>query len=121
MILAWSTTEIIRYAFYALSLALSTVPAPLVYLRYTTFYLLYPVGASSEALLILSSLPTTNPLEGFKTGSWNAWDYFRGAMFILWWPGTCSRRSLFSRVTNLHFVRPFCNDGTHGKAEEEDI
>ena len=90
MILAWSITEVIRYAFYALSLVRNTVPSVLVYLRYTTFYLLYPLGASSEALLILSSLPTTNPLEGFKDGSWNIWDYFRGVMFVVWWPGVCS-------------------------------
>jgi len=90
MILAWSTTEVIRYAFYALSLARSTVPGVLVYLRYTTFYFLYPLGASSEALLILSSLPTANPLDGFKDGSWKAWDYFRGIMFVVWWPGMFS-------------------------------
>jgi len=87
MILAWSMTEVIRYAFYTLSLARDTVPGVLVYLRYTTFYVLYPLGASSEALLILSSLPTTNILEGHKDGSWNTWDYFRGVMFIAWWPG----------------------------------
>jgi very-long-chain (3R)-3-hydroxyacyl-CoA dehydratase len=91
MILAWSITEVIRYAFYALSLVRSTVPSALVHLRYTTFYILYPLGASSEALLILSSLPTTNLLEGFKDGSWNAWDYFRGLMFVIWWPGVYSR------------------------------
>ena len=87
MILAWSTTEVIRYAFYALSLARGTVPGFLVYLRYTTFYVLYPLGASSEALLILSSLPNGSPLSGLKDGSWNIWDYFRGLMFVAWWPG----------------------------------
>ena len=90
MILAWSTTEVIRYAFYALSLARGVVPGVLVYLRYTTFYILYPLGASSEALLIYSSLPKTNPLQGFKDGSWNSWDYFRGLMFVVWWPGVYS-------------------------------
>ena len=84
MILAWSTTEVIRYAFYTFSLTRSTVPGVLVYLRYTTFYLLYPLGASSEALLILCSLPAANPLEGFKGGTWNVWDYFRGVMFVAW-------------------------------------
>ena len=93
MILAWSLTEVIRYAFYALSLARRAVPGALVYLRYTTFYLLYPLGASSEAFLILSSLPTTSPLEGFKDGSWNTWDYFRGVMFVVWWPGVYSCQS----------------------------
>jgi very-long-chain (3R)-3-hydroxyacyl-CoA dehydratase len=89
MILAWSTTEIIRYAFYTLSLARGTVPGALLYLRYTTFYVLYPLGASSEALLILSSLPIANPLQVLKGGSWNTWDYFRGIMFVVWWPGLC--------------------------------
>jgi len=87
MILAWSMTEVIRYAFYALSLVRGRVPGILVYLRYTTFYVLYPLGASSEALLILSSLPTTSPLQGLKDGSWSVWDYFRGVMFVVWWPG----------------------------------
>lgn len=91
MILAWSETEVIRYAFYALSLARDTVPSVLLYLRYTTFYVLYPLGASSEALLILSSLPIVNPLQLLKDGSWSTWDYFRGAMFIVWWPGVCFR------------------------------
>jgi len=86
MILAWSATEVIRYTFYVHSLARGAVPGVLVYLRYTTFYILYPLGASSEAWLILSSLPTTNPLQGLKDGSWNAWDYFRGAMLVVWCP-----------------------------------
>jgi len=120
MVLAWSATEVIRYAFYALSLTRSTVPGVLVYLRYTTFYLLYPLGASSEALLILSSLPASNPLEGLKSGSWNVWDCFRGAMFVAWWPGAYFRSSLFPN-TDLGFVRPSRDDVTHGKAAEEGI
>lgn len=120
MILAWSMTEVIRYAFYALSLVLGTVPRILVYLRYTTFYVLYPVGASSEALLILSSLPTANPLQGLKDGTWSAWDYFRGVMFVVWWPGMYSRSSSFSNA-DLRFVRSFCNDVAHGKTAEEGI
>lgn len=94
MILAWSATEVIRYTFYVHSLARGAVPGVLVYLRYTTFYILYPLGASSEAWLILSSLPTTNPLQGLKDGSWNAWDYFRGAMLVVWCPGVYSLYTL---------------------------
>ena len=120
MILAWSTTEVIRYAFYALSLARSTVPGVLVYLRYTTFYLLYPLGASSEALLILSSLPTTNPFKGFKDGSWNVWDCFRGVMFVVWWPGAYPCSNLILNA-DLRFVRPSRNDVTHGKTAEEGV
>lgn len=110
MILAWSTTEVIRYAFYTLSLARGKVPGFLVYLRYTTFYILYPIGASSEALLILSSLPTANPLQGLRDGSWNTWDYFRGVMFIVWWPGLLVMMSHMMRQRRKVFGR-----GTGGK------
>ena len=79
MVLAWSLTEVTRYAFYAISL-LSRPPYPLLYLRYTTFYLLYPLGAGSEAFLIYSTLP---PWVG---GVWTGVDYGRGLMFVIWWP-----------------------------------
>ncbi|KIM83383.1 hypothetical protein PILCRDRAFT_441686 [Piloderma croceum F 1598] len=77
MVLAWSVTEIIRYSFYAISL-FTQVPYPLLYLRYTTFYILYPIGAGSEAFLIYSTL-----LSG---SSWTLGDYFRGTLFLVWWP-----------------------------------
>jgi very-long-chain (3R)-3-hydroxyacyl-CoA dehydratase len=38
-------TEVIRYAFYATSKPF-TPPAWLTWLRYTTFYLLYPIGGT---------------------------------------------------------------------------
>lgn len=120
MILAWSMTEVIRYAFYALSLVRGRVPGILVYLRYTTFFVLYPLGASSEALLILSSLPTVSPLQGLKDGSWSVWDYFRGVMFVVWWPGVYSCYSS-SSTTNSQFVRSDCDDVAHGKTAEESI
>lgn len=48
MLLAWSTTEVIRYLFFALSLSGGYEPAVLQWLRYSGFYVLYPVGISSE-------------------------------------------------------------------------
>ncbi|WWC93110.1 uncharacterized protein L201_008076 [Kwoniella dendrophila CBS 6074] len=57
MLLAWSLTEIIRYSFYFLNL-LGIQSKPLNWLRYTTFIPLYPLGASSEAFLSLSTLPS---------------------------------------------------------------
>ena len=56
MVLSWSLTEVIRYEFYACTL-LGAEPFPLLWLRYTTFYVLYPTGASSEAALIFATLP----------------------------------------------------------------
>ncbi|KAI0374155.1 PTPLA-domain-containing protein [Pilatotrama ljubarskyi] len=89
MVLSWSLTEVVRYTFYACNL-LGYEPAPLLYLRYTLFYILYPTGASSEALLIYATLPhpglgfshsfTPNVLSTLHT-------YVREALFIAWWPG----------------------------------
>lgn len=47
MLLAWSFTEVVRYLFFALTLC-GISPYPLLWLRYSGFYVLYPVGISSE-------------------------------------------------------------------------
>ncbi|KAG9307760.1 hypothetical protein G9A89_023325 [Geosiphon pyriformis] len=56
MTIAWSITEFVRYAYYGFSL-IGVQPALLLWARYTFFFLLYPVGAGSESLLIYQSLP----------------------------------------------------------------
>jgi very-long-chain (3R)-3-hydroxyacyl-CoA dehydratase len=83
MVLSWSITEVIRYVFYACTLV-GSEPYPLLWLRYTTFYLLYPTGASSEAALIFSTLPPFSNLS-----AWGLTDVFRLAMFCIWWPCEC--------------------------------
>lgn len=89
MVLAWSATEVIRYSFYAFNL-LGENPYVLLYLRYTTFYILYPIGASSEAFLTYATLPASSPIPGWKSwlqGMWKPTDYVRGILFLIWWPG----------------------------------
>lgn len=57
-VLAWSITEMLRYSFYVYNLVRpGDVPYWLVWLRYSAFYVLYPLGAGSEWVLILVSLP----------------------------------------------------------------
>jgi very-long-chain (3R)-3-hydroxyacyl-CoA dehydratase len=51
MLLAWSITEVIRYSFFALTLS-GYQPKFLVWLRYNTFFVLYPIGILSECGLI---------------------------------------------------------------------
>ncbi|CCG81038.1 Protein tyrosine phosphatase [Taphrina deformans PYCC 5710] len=55
MVTAWSITEILRYSYYAINLQ-GTVPEALMWLRYTLFYVLYPLGAGSECWLVYQSL-----------------------------------------------------------------
>lgn len=57
MILAWGITEIIRYGFFVWKAAISErVPRALTWLRYSTFFVLYPTGITSECLLIWLAL-----------------------------------------------------------------
>ncbi|MCJ1433236.1 hypothetical protein MMC27_002595 [Xylographa pallens] len=47
MLVAWAVTEVIRYSYFVLNLQ-GEVPAWLTWLRYNTFYVLYPLGIGSE-------------------------------------------------------------------------
>ena len=73
MIFAWSLTEVIRYSYYALyksPLSNSFLVKALTYLRYTLFYVLYPIGVASELTLVykavehilINHLPVTFPV-----------------------------------------------------------
>ncbi|KAJ7287596.1 PTPLA-domain-containing protein [Mycena rebaudengoi] len=85
-VLAWSITEIVRYSFYATNL-LGYEPPILLYLRYTLFYVLYPVGAGSEAFLIYGTLPFSTSIPTLKSLSgWTAPEYARAGLFLIWWP-----------------------------------
>ena len=89
MTLAWSITEVIRYAYYAFNVA-GYEPYPLLWLRYTTFYVLYPIGAGSEAFLMFSTLPISYPPVPKDLLTFGLWDFVRLGLYTLWWPGTCS-------------------------------
>ncbi|KIW33485.1 uncharacterized protein PV07_00331 [Cladophialophora immunda] len=57
ILMAWGTTEVIRYGFFVWKAAISErVPAGLTWLRYNTFFVLYPIGISSECLLMYLAL-----------------------------------------------------------------
>lgn len=65
MLLAWSVTEVIRYSYFAINLAYGTVPAALVWARYNAFFVLYPLGISSECWLVwLASGPAKWKYDG---------------------------------------------------------
>lgn len=67
---AWCVTEIVRYSFYVFSLARpgpGGVPYWLTWIRYSAFYVLYPLGAGSEWVLILVSLPEAEQLSTWYT------------------------------------------------------
>ena len=71
---AWSITELIRYSLYFLSL-FDRQPEWLLWMRYSFFIGLYPMGVSGEWLIFLAPLIAV----GFKL---SAYAYFVGFLFL---------------------------------------
>ena len=123
MVLSWSMTEVIRYSFYACGLVGKSSFA-LLYLRYTTFYILYPTGAFSEAFLIYATLPAYSPFPGWQSwlqGMWKPTDYIRAGLFIIWWPGNRRRFVYIDLVTSLsnQLLRSVCPVHIHDFSKAE--
>ncbi|XP_053959199.1 very-long-chain (3R)-3-hydroxyacyl-CoA dehydratase hpo-8 [Anastrepha ludens] len=82
-LLAWAITEIIRYGYYALNI-LNIMPYIVVFLRYTTFIALYPIGVTGELLCFwwAQSYAKTNTVWSWEMpNKWNAtFSYFA----LLW-------------------------------------
>lgn len=55
MLIAWSVTEVIRYSFFVITLS-GYSPGFISWLRYNAFFVLYPVGISSECYLIYQAI-----------------------------------------------------------------
>ncbi|PON84750.1 Protein-tyrosine phosphatase-like, PTPLA [Trema orientale] len=87
LVISWSLTEIIRYSFFGTKEALGFAPAWLLWLRYSTFLLLYPTGITSEVGLIYLALPYIKKSELYSLRMPNKWnfsfDYFYAAVLGL--------------------------------------
>jgi very-long-chain (3R)-3-hydroxyacyl-CoA dehydratase len=56
MLIAWSLTEVVRYSYFTFALN-GYIPSILTWLRYNLFFVLYPLGISSEMALVYKSIP----------------------------------------------------------------
>ncbi|KAL0422779.1 UNVERIFIED_CONTAM: Very-long-chain (3R)-3-hydroxyacyl-CoA dehydratase PASTICCINO 2 [Sesamum latifolium] len=87
LVISWSITEIIRYSFFGFKEAFGFAPYWLLWLRYSTFLLLYPSGITSEVGLIYYALPYMRESGKFSIrmpNKWNfAFDYYYNALLIL--------------------------------------
>ncbi|XP_015890567.3 very-long-chain (3R)-3-hydroxyacyl-CoA dehydratase PASTICCINO 2A isoform X2 [Ziziphus jujuba] len=87
LVISWSLTEIIRYSFFGMKEALGFAPSWLLWLRYSTFLLLYPTGITSEVGLIYLALPYIKESEKYclrMPNKWNfSFDYFYLAIIAL--------------------------------------
>ncbi|XP_026485184.1 very-long-chain (3R)-3-hydroxyacyl-CoA dehydratase hpo-8 [Vanessa tameamea] len=81
-VLAWSITEIIRYAYYAFNL-LNTVPQMLLFFRYSTFLVLYPLGITGELLCMYHSLDEISEKQLFTISMPNKWNFIFNYYYFL--------------------------------------
>ncbi|KAI5669761.1 hypothetical protein M9H77_19614 [Catharanthus roseus] len=75
LLISWSITEIIRYSFFGTKEAFGSAPSWLLWLRYSTFLLLYPTGITSEVGLIYFSLPYIKESGKYCIKMPNKWNY----------------------------------------------
>ncbi|XP_066356918.1 very-long-chain (3R)-3-hydroxyacyl-CoA dehydratase PASTICCINO 2A-like [Miscanthus floridulus] len=87
LVISWSITEIIRYSFFGMKEAFGFAPSWLLWLRYSTFMLLYPTGISSEVGLIYIALPYMKASEKYCLRMPNkcnfSYDYFYSSILAL--------------------------------------
>lgn len=83
-LLAWSITEIVRYLYYFMNLV-GSIPHVLIWLRYTTFIVLYPIGVTGELLCFYAAqkYASMNP-NAWSHNLPNAWNFtFNYYYFLL--------------------------------------
>jgi Protein tyrosine phosphatase-like protein, PTPLA len=92
MILAWSSVEVPRYAFYLAALitgdATKGTPYPLFWLRYSLFAVLYPLGISGELTVCITAAKEeafgeSYPWAPFFYGTLLPVVYFFGSPFMI--------------------------------------
>ncbi|KAL3843441.1 hypothetical protein ACJIZ3_000844 [Penstemon smallii] len=87
LVMSWSITEIIRYSFFGFKEAFGFAPKWLLWLRYSTFLVMYPVGISSEVGLIYKALPYLRESGKYSIRMPNKWnfsfDYYYNALLVL--------------------------------------
>lgn len=62
MLLAWSVTEVIRYSYFVVTLSGYNLSV-FTWLRYNTFFVLYPLGISSECWMIYKAIGPARELR----------------------------------------------------------
>lgn len=87
LVISWSITEIIRYSFFGLKETFGSAPSWLLWLRYSSFLILYPSGITSEVGLIYTALPYIKASEKYCVRMPNTWnfsfDYFYVSIIAL--------------------------------------
>ncbi|KAJ4198073.1 Very-long-chain (3R)-3-hydroxyacyl-CoA dehydratase [Fusarium falciforme] len=98
MLVAWSVTEIIRYSFFALTLS-GFQPKALTWLRYNTFFVLYPIGIFSECTLIwLATEPAAELGDPYKWALYTILGIYVPGSYILYTHMMTQRRKVMRNL-----------------------
>jgi hypothetical protein len=101
MLLAWSVTEVIRYSYFVNNLSLGKVPSWMTWLRYNTFFVLYPLGISSECWLVWKATGPAEELEPLIK-----WAYL--AILAIYVPGKTLNLALETMKRQMLTLRNCC-------------
>ena len=86
--LAWSVTEVVRYSYYFL-LLYNREPRWLLWMRYSFFILLYPLGVSGEWLVFLTPVfehgISLNVYNAVIAGTFIAYAYYFPVLYGYMW------------------------------------
>ncbi|KAF7909612.1 uncharacterized protein EAF01_003330 [Botrytis porri] len=81
MLIAWSVTEVIRYSYFVITLS-GYKPDIITWFRYNTFFVLYPLGISSECWLIYKAIEPAGEIYG------SLYPLFLKAILLIYIPGS---------------------------------
>ncbi|RLM92436.1 hypothetical protein C2845_PM08G05170 [Panicum miliaceum] len=110
LVLSWSITEVIRYSFFGLKEAFGIIPYWHLWLRYSTFFVFYPIGLVSELGLVYAALPSMKASGKYcleMPDKWNfsfSYYYFCIILSILYIPDWGIVRILLLSVANSVWV-----------------
>lgn len=116
MLIAWSVTEVIRYSYFVVNLS-GYQPAFITWLRYNTFYVLYPMGISSECWLIYKAIEPAKEIR-------REYAWILQAILLIYIPGKSTaegRCELQLMVSVCRLVYPLhTHDGAAEKGDERE-
>jgi very-long-chain (3R)-3-hydroxyacyl-CoA dehydratase len=83
MVLAWGLVEVVRYLYLALNM-FGIAPRFLTWLRYTLFYVLYPLGVYGEMRVLYDALPSIYDSEWLSISLPNSWNFSFSFATYIW-------------------------------------
>jgi very-long-chain (3R)-3-hydroxyacyl-CoA dehydratase len=83
MLIAWCLVEVIRYLYLALNM-FGIAPRILTWLRYTLFYILYPMGVYGEMKVLIDSMPYLSESQILSITLPNSWNFAFSFASYIW-------------------------------------